>query len=82
VDVLLTPTAPSTAWKIGEKISDPLMMYLEDVFTVGINVAGVPAISVPCGSHEGLPVGMQLIGNLFEEGALLDIASAFEKARS
>ncbi|MBM3204587.1 Asp-tRNA(Asn)/Glu-tRNA(Gln) amidotransferase subunit GatA [Candidatus Uhrbacteria bacterium] len=82
VDVLLTPTAPSTAWKIGEKISDPLMMYLEDVFTVGINVAGVPAISVPCGSHEGLPVGMQLIGNLFEEGTLLDIASAFEKANA
>lgn len=82
VDVLLTPTAPSTAWKIGEKISDPLMMYLEDVFTVGINVAGVPALSIPCGTFEGLPVGMQLIGNMFEEGKLLDVGSVFEKARA
>ncbi len=81
VDVLLTPTAPNTPWKIGEKISDPLAMYLEDVFTVGVNVAGVPAVSVPCGEHEGLPVGMQLIGNMFAEDKLLDIAYAFEQAR-
>ncbi len=81
VDALLTPTAPNTAWKIGEKVSDPLAMYLEDVFTVGVNVAGVPAISVPCGEHEGLPVGMQLIGDMFAEDKLLDIAYAYEQTR-
>jgi aspartyl-tRNA(Asn)/glutamyl-tRNA(Gln) amidotransferase subunit A len=79
VDVLVTPTTPSTAFKIGEKLSDPLAMYLEDVFTVGVNVAGLPAVSVPCGLHEGLPVGIQFIGNHFADSQLLSIAYAFEQ---
>jgi aspartyl-tRNA(Asn)/glutamyl-tRNA(Gln) amidotransferase subunit A len=80
VDILLTPTAPSTAFRIGEKTSDPLAMYLEDIFTVGVNVAGLPAVSVPCGTHEGLPVGMHLIGGWFKEAGLLAAARAYERA--
>jgi aspartyl-tRNA(Asn)/glutamyl-tRNA(Gln) amidotransferase subunit A len=80
VDILVTPTAPSTAFKIGEKVSDPLAMYLEDIFTVGVNVAGLPAVSLPCGDHEGLPVGLQVIGGHFTDGSLLSIAHAFEQA--
>lgn len=81
VDVLVTPTTPTTAFKIGEKMADPLAMYLEDVFTVGINVAGVPAVSVPCGREEGtgLPVGIQFIGRRFDDGRLLSIAHAYER---
>jgi aspartyl-tRNA(Asn)/glutamyl-tRNA(Gln) amidotransferase subunit A len=79
VDVLVTPTTPSTAFKIGEKVSDPLAMYLEDVFTVGVNVAGLPAVSLPCGLHEGLPVGIQFIANHFADANLLSIAYAFEQ---
>lgn len=82
VDVLLTPTAPSTAWRIGEKSKDPLAMYLEDVYTVGVNVAGLPAISVPCGSSEGLPVGMHLIGKAFDEATVLSVARAYEQSLS
>ena len=80
VDILLTPTAPNTAFKIGEKMNDPLAMYLEDVFTVGTNVAGLPGLSIPCGDHEGLPIGMHLIGNFFEEAAILDVGYAYEQA--
>ncbi len=80
VDVLVTPTAPSTAFMIGEKTADPLAMYLEDVFTVGVNVSGVPAVSVPCGHSIGLPVGMQIIGNSFDEGRVFDVAYAYEQA--
>lgn len=80
VDVLITPTAPSTAFKLGEKIDDPIMMYLEDVFTVGVNVAGLPAISVPCGLSDGLPVGMQCIGKRFDDARVLDVAYAYEQA--
>lgn len=80
VDVLVTPTTPSTAWKIGEKADDPLAMYLEDIFTVGVNVAGLPGVSIPCGDHEGLPVGLQMIGSHFTDGALLSVAYAFEQA--
>lgn len=81
VDVLVTPTTPSTAWKIGEKINDPLAMYLEDIFTVGVNVAGLPALSLPCGDHEGLPVGLHMIGKHFDDGRLLSIAYAFEQSQ-
>lgn len=83
VDVLLTPTAPTTAFKIGEKTTDPLAMYLEDIFTVGVNVAGLPAISVPCGNspEDGLPVGLHLTGRAFDEAGLLAIARAYETAR-
>jgi aspartyl-tRNA(Asn)/glutamyl-tRNA(Gln) amidotransferase subunit A len=82
VDLLVTPTAPSIAFKLGEKLNDPLAMYLEDVFTVGVNVAGLPAISVPCGLDDGMPVGMQLIGPRFGDAAVLDAAHAFEKANA
>ena len=78
VDVLLTPTTPSTAFRRGEKTADPLTMYLEDVFTVGVNVAGIPAISLPCGDKNGLPVGMQLIGAHGADDALLLLAEEIE----
>jgi len=78
-DVIATPTAPTPAFKLGEKVNDPLAMYLDDIFTVTINLVGVPAISVPCGaSSAGLPIGLQLIGNHFDEARLLNAAYAFE----
>ncbi|MFA5935685.1 MAG: Asp-tRNA(Asn)/Glu-tRNA(Gln) amidotransferase subunit GatA [Patescibacteria group bacterium] len=80
VDVILTPTAPTTAWKIGEKSNDPLAMYLEDIFTVGANVAGLPAMSVPCGDSVGMPVGMHLMAPWFEEQRLFAVAGAYEDA--
>jgi aspartyl-tRNA(Asn)/glutamyl-tRNA(Gln) amidotransferase subunit A len=81
VDVIVTPVSPFPAFKIGEKKDDPLAMYLADVFTIPINCAGVPAISVPCGftSHK-LPVGMQIIGPQFSEDLLLKTAYAYEQA--
>jgi aspartyl-tRNA(Asn)/glutamyl-tRNA(Gln) amidotransferase subunit A len=80
-DVIATPTAPTPAFKIGEKSNDPLAMYLGDIYTVTINLAGVPAISVPCGvSSAGLPIGMQLIGNHFDEARLLNAAYSYELA--
>lgn len=79
-DVILTPTSPITAFNIGSKSSNPMEMYLADICTVSINIAGVPAISIPCGlDSEGMPVGMQLIGNKFEEEKILNAAYAFEK---
>jgi aspartyl-tRNA(Asn)/glutamyl-tRNA(Gln) amidotransferase subunit A len=78
-DVIATPTAPTPAFKLGEKVNDPLAMYLDDIFTVTINLVGVPAISVPCGaSSKGLPIGLQLIGNHFDEVRLLNAAQACE----
>ncbi|MBL8206760.1 MAG: Asp-tRNA(Asn)/Glu-tRNA(Gln) amidotransferase subunit GatA [Blastocatellia bacterium] len=78
-DVIATPTAPTPAFKLGEKVNDPLAMYLDDIFTVTINLVGVPAISVPCGaSSAGLPIGLQLIGNHFDEARLLNAAYAYE----
>ena len=81
VDVIVTPTTPSTAFRIGEKINDPLAMYIEDVFTVGVNVAGLPGLSVPCGDHAGMPVGMQIIGKRFDDAGVLDAGHAYEQAR-
>ena len=81
VDMVLTPTAPGTAFKIGEKANDPLSMYLNDIYTVPVNIAGLPGISVPAGFSEKLPVGIQLIGNYFEEGKLLNAAYALEKTQ-
>jgi aspartyl-tRNA(Asn)/glutamyl-tRNA(Gln) amidotransferase subunit A len=79
VDVILTPTAPTPAFRIGEKIEDPLQMYLSDVFTIPANLAGNPAMSIPCGfSAEGLPIGLHLIGKHFDEATLLRAAYAFE----
>ena len=81
VDVLLTPTAPSTAFKTGAHADDPLAMYLADLLTIPVNLAGLPAISVPCGfSQSGLPIGVQLIGNVLEEVRLLQVAHQYEQA--
>ena len=79
-DVLLTPVSPVTAFKIGSKCNNPLEMYMADICTVSINIAGVPAISIPCGvDKEGMPIGMQLIGNKFEEAKILNTAYKFEQ---
>ncbi len=81
VDVIATPTAPNPAFRFGEKTGDPLSMYLEDVFTVSINITGLPGLSVPCGlSKSGLPIGLQLIGKAFDEATLLRTAYAYEQA--
>lgn len=78
VDCIVTPTSPTTAFDLGEKFNDPLTMYLADVFTVSVNVAGLPAVSIPCGLANKLPVGLQFIGNYFAEGSLLNIAHQAE----
>ena len=79
VDFILTPVAPTPAFKIGEKIEDPLLMYLCDVFTSPVNLAGLPAISIPAGKIGKLPVGLQIIGKPFEENKILEIAALFER---
>ncbi len=80
-DVILTPTSPTVAFDIGSKSNNPLEMYLADICTVSVNIAGLPAISVPCGfDKEGLPIGMQLIGNKFKEETILNVAYQFEQA--
>jgi len=80
VDIIITPTAPTPAFRIGEKSADPLQMYLSDIFTIPVNLAGVPAISVPCGfSGEGLPIGLQVIGRHFDEETILRVAYAYEQ---
>ncbi len=82
VDALITPTSPTTAFKIGEKMNDPLEMYLTDIYTVNLNLAGLPGISIPFGeSEEGLPIGVQLIGNYFHEKPLLNIAWHLEREK-
>lgn len=83
VDAILTPTSPTPAFKIGEKSADPLAMYLSDIYTIGVNLAGLPGISVPCGfTKTGLPVGLQIIGQPFQEAGLLSIAKAYERDHS
>ena len=80
VDVLLTPTCPTTAFLKGDFVNDPLSMYLSDLLTVPVNLAGLPAISIPCGfDKKGLPIGLQLIGNVLEENIILNVANIFEK---
>jgi aspartyl-tRNA(Asn)/glutamyl-tRNA(Gln) amidotransferase subunit A len=82
VDVIAAPTAPTAAFRLGEKINDPLAMYLADIYTVTANLAGIPGISVPCGeSHEKLPIGLQLFGKHFDEATLLRVAHAYEQSR-
>ena len=82
VDVVVMPTAPTTAFRLGEKVEDPLQMYLADVFTVSANLSGLPAISVPCGvDGQGLPVGLQMTAPAFDETTLLRAAAAYEDAR-
>jgi aspartyl-tRNA(Asn)/glutamyl-tRNA(Gln) amidotransferase subunit A len=78
-DVLITPTAPSVAFKLGEKIDDPLQMKLSDICTIPVNMAGLPAISIPCGFQDGLPIGMQIIGKLLDEPTILRVSYAYEQ---
>jgi aspartyl-tRNA(Asn)/glutamyl-tRNA(Gln) amidotransferase subunit A len=81
VDILVTPTTPTTAFKAGEKTADPLSMYLSDLMTIPVNLAGLPGISIPCGfDQQGLPIGMQLIGNVLREDLLLQAAHAYEQS--
>jgi aspartyl-tRNA(Asn)/glutamyl-tRNA(Gln) amidotransferase subunit A len=80
-DVIMGPVAPTTAWRMGEKSDDPVQMYLEDIYTLSLNLAGLPGMSVPCGfSSTGLPIGLQIIGNYFDEARLLQIAHAYQSA--
>lgn len=79
VDVLVAPTTTTTAYGIGEKIDDPLAMYMSDILTVPVNLAGVPSLSIPCGFSNNMPVGLQIIGNHFEEQMIYRVAQAFEK---
>ena len=80
VDAILTPSTPSSAFKIGEKTNDPVSMYLNDIFTVPVNLAGLPALSLPAGlDKQGLPLGLQLIGKALDEQKILNIGYAFEK---
>ncbi|KKO55257.1 Asp-tRNA(Asn)/Glu-tRNA(Gln) amidotransferase subunit GatA [Paenibacillus sp. DMB20] len=78
-DVIIGPTAPTTAFKLGAQVDDPLTMYLNDILTIPVSLAGVPAISVPCGFAEGMPVGMQIIGKAFDESTVLRVAHAYEQ---
>ncbi|NND58820.1 MAG: Asp-tRNA(Asn)/Glu-tRNA(Gln) amidotransferase subunit GatA, partial [Gammaproteobacteria bacterium] len=79
VDVIVGPTTPAVAFGIGAKTDDPLSMYLNDIYTTAVNLAGLPGMSIPCGSHDGLPIGLQLIGPHFEEGRLLGLAHRFQQ---
>ncbi len=80
VDVIVAPTAPTPAFRIGEKTEDPLQMYLSDIFTIPVNIAGIPAVSIPCGfSRDRLPIGLQIMGRHFDEGTLLRVAYTFEQ---
>ncbi len=79
-DLIVTPVAPTTAFRLGEKLADPLTMYLSDIFTIAVNLAGLPGLSVPCGfDQHGLPIGLQLIGRPFEEAVLLQAGYAYEQ---
>ncbi|MNM21652.1 Glutamyl-tRNA(Gln) amidotransferase subunit A [compost metagenome] len=78
-DVVIGPTAPTTAFKLGSQTEDPLTMYLNDILTIPVNLAGIPAVSIPCGFAEGLPVGLQIIGKEFDESTVLRVAHAYEQ---
>ncbi len=80
VDALVTPTSPTVAFPIGQKVNDPLSMYLNDIFTLPVNIAGLPGISLPCGLSDGLPVGLQIIANSFQEAKMFRVAAAYERA--
>ena len=79
-DAIVTPTSPTVAFTIGQKVNDPLAMYLNDVFTLPGNIAGIPGISIPCGLSEGLPVGLQVMTNSFQEATMFRVAAAYERA--
>ncbi len=81
VDMIITPTSPTAAFKSGEKTEDPLQMYLSDIFTISVNLAGIPAISIPCGfTSSNLPIGLQIIGKHFDEESILKAAYAYEQS--
>jgi aspartyl-tRNA(Asn)/glutamyl-tRNA(Gln) amidotransferase subunit A len=80
VDALVTPTSPTVAFPIGAKVNDPLAMYLNDIFTLPVNISGLPGVSVPCGLSEGLPVGLQVIANSYQERTMFRVAAAYERA--
>ncbi len=79
-DALLSPTSPTVAFKFGERAADPLKMYMSDICTIPVNMAGLPGISLPCGFSEGLPVGLQLITKAWDEASLLNLAWAYEQS--
>ena len=79
VDIIMSPSSPSSAFKIGSKTEDPIEMYLEDLFTISANLAGVPAMSLPHGFANGLPIGLQLMGNYLEESKILNFAHQYQK---
>ncbi len=79
VDVIMGPTSPSTAFPIGARLDDPIQMYLSDIYTIAANLAGLPALSLPCGFADGLPVGLQIIGDYFAEGRLLNVAHRYQQ---
>lgn len=79
-DVLVSPTAPSVAFTLGAKVDDPIQMYLNDICTIPVNMAGIPAISIPCGYHQGLPIGLQIMGASWDEQTVLQVAHAYEQA--
>jgi len=79
-DVIMGPTSPTTAFKLGEKIDDPVQMYLFDIYTLGVNLAGLPGMSIPCGMAGDMPVGLQLIGDYFSEARLLNVAHRYQQA--
>ena len=76
------PTTPTPAFEIGAKTADPITMYLNDIYTIGVNLAGLPGMSIPCGFVDGLPVGLQLMGPAFSESRLLQVAHAYQKETS
>ncbi|HFC53305.1 MAG TPA: Asp-tRNA(Asn)/Glu-tRNA(Gln) amidotransferase GatCAB subunit A, partial [Gammaproteobacteria bacterium] len=80
VDVIMGPTSPTVAFNLGEKSDDPVAMYLSDIYTIAVNLAGLPGISVPAGFVSGRPVGLQIIGNYFAEERLLNVAHRFQQA--
>lgn len=80
VDVIAGPTTPGVAFKLGDKTDDPVSMYLQDIYTISLNLAGLPGMSIPAGFSQGLPVGLQLIGNYFDEAKLLNVAHRFQLA--
>ena len=78
-DVIMGPTSPCSAFKLGEKVNDPITMYLSDIYTIAVNLAGLPGLSLPAGFADGLPVGLQLIGDYFAEERLLNIAHQYQQ---
>ncbi len=80
VDAIVGPVSPTVAWNLGEKVDDPLKMYLADIYTVSANLAGIPGLSIPCGFADGLPVGLQILGKHWDEETILKVGYAYEQA--